>query len=134
MRESVGPAQVDAHVQRSLEESLASEAYERRIRRLEQEKTELTRKLQGKDTHTSTLNHIILPVSLKHIFFPLESTQTVQALQYSDSDAPVNTNKEVEIRSLKSEIDILKKQIAGKSSKLNWSAIKLLYCTLLITL
>nr|XP_005160806.1 serine/threonine-protein kinase MRCK alpha isoform X4 [Danio rerio] len=87
LRESVGPAQVDAHVQRSLEESLASEAYERRIRRLEQEKTELTRKLQ-------------------------ESTQTVQALQYPDSDAPVNANKEVEIRSLKSEIDILKKQIA----------------------
>ncbi|XP_039548177.1 serine/threonine-protein kinase MRCK alpha isoform X2 [Pimephales promelas] len=87
LRESIGPAQVDADLQRSLEESLASEAYERRIRRLEQEKTELTRKLH-------------------------ESTQTVQALQYPDSDAPVNTNTEVEIRSLKSEIDILKKQIA----------------------
>ncbi|XP_058611150.1 serine/threonine-protein kinase MRCK alpha isoform X5 [Onychostoma macrolepis] len=87
LRESIGPPQVDADLQRSLEESLASEAYERRIRRLEQEKTELTRKLQ-------------------------ESTQTVQALQYPDSDAPVNGNKEVEIRSLKSEIDILKKQIA----------------------
>uniref|UniRef100_A0A8C1G7Q1 Serine/threonine-protein kinase MRCK alpha n=1 Tax=Cyprinus carpio TaxID=7962 RepID=A0A8C1G7Q1_CYPCA len=87
LRESIGPPQVDADLQRSLEESLASEAYERRIRRLEQEKTELTRKLQ-------------------------ESTQTVQALQYTDSDTPVNANKEVEIRSLKSEIDILKKQIA----------------------
>uniref|UniRef100_A0A672R0M6 Serine/threonine-protein kinase MRCK alpha n=1 Tax=Sinocyclocheilus grahami TaxID=75366 RepID=A0A672R0M6_SINGR len=87
LRESIGPPQVDADLQRSLEESLASEAYERRIRRLEQEKTELARKLQ-------------------------ESTQTVQALQYPDSDAPVNGNKEVEIRSLKSEIDILKKQIA----------------------
>ncbi|XP_043075248.1 serine/threonine-protein kinase MRCK alpha isoform X6 [Puntigrus tetrazona] len=87
LRESIGPPQVDADLQRSLEESLASEAYERRIRRLEQEKTELTRKLQ-------------------------ESTQTVQALQYPDSDAPVNANKEVEIRSLKTEIDILKKQIA----------------------
>ncbi|XP_016146097.1 serine/threonine-protein kinase MRCK alpha-like [Sinocyclocheilus grahami] len=87
LRESMGPPQVDADLQRSLEESLASEAYERRIRRLEQEKTELTRKLQ-------------------------ESTQTVQALQYPDSDAPVNANKEVEIRSLKCEIDILKKQIA----------------------
>lgn len=43
----MGPAQVDADLQKSLEESLASEAYERRIRRLEQEKTELTRKLQG---------------------------------------------------------------------------------------
>ncbi|XP_077075936.1 serine/threonine-protein kinase MRCK alpha isoform X3 [Siphateles boraxobius] len=87
LRESIGPAQVDADLQRSLEESLASEAYERRIRRLEQEKTELTRKLH-------------------------ESTQTVQALQYPDSEAPVNANTEVEIRSLKSEIDILKKQIA----------------------
>uniref|UniRef100_A0A8C2HYB8 Serine/threonine-protein kinase MRCK alpha n=1 Tax=Cyprinus carpio TaxID=7962 RepID=A0A8C2HYB8_CYPCA len=87
LRESIGPPQVDAELQRSLEESLASEAYERRIQRLEQEKTELTRKLQ-------------------------ESTQTVQALQYPDSDAPVNANKEVEIRSLKSEINILKKQIA----------------------
>ncbi|XP_073712318.1 serine/threonine-protein kinase MRCK alpha isoform X6 [Misgurnus anguillicaudatus] len=87
LRESVGPAQVDADLQRSLEESLASEAYERRIRRLEQEKIELSRKLQ-------------------------EATQTVQALQYPDSDAPLNANKEVEIRSLKSEIDILKKQLA----------------------
>uniref|UniRef100_A0A8C1APE2 Serine/threonine-protein kinase MRCK alpha n=1 Tax=Cyprinus carpio carpio TaxID=630221 RepID=A0A8C1APE2_CYPCA len=91
LRESIGPPQVDAELQRSLEESLASEAYERRIQRLEQEKTELTRKLQ-------------------------ESTQTVQALQYPDPDAPVNANKEVEIRSLKSEINILKKQIAGESS------------------
>uniref|UniRef100_A0A8C1JGP5 Serine/threonine-protein kinase MRCK alpha n=1 Tax=Cyprinus carpio TaxID=7962 RepID=A0A8C1JGP5_CYPCA len=87
LRESIGPPQIDAELQRSLEESLASEAYERRIQRLEQEKTELTRKLQ-------------------------ESTQTVQALQYPDPDAPVNANKEVEIRSLKSEINILKKQIA----------------------
>ncbi|XP_056619856.1 serine/threonine-protein kinase MRCK alpha isoform X4 [Triplophysa dalaica] len=87
LRESIGPAQVDADLQKSLEESLASEAYERRIRRLEQEKTELARKLQ-------------------------ESTQTVQALQYADSDAPVNANKEVEIQSLKSEIVFLKKQLA----------------------
>lgn len=59
LRESIGPPQVDADLQRSLEESLASEAYERRIRRLEQEKTELTRKLQGEGTTTSTLNHIL---------------------------------------------------------------------------
>uniref|UniRef100_A0A4W5RWI5 Serine/threonine-protein kinase MRCK alpha n=1 Tax=Hucho hucho TaxID=62062 RepID=A0A4W5RWI5_9TELE len=84
-----GPAQMDVCVQRSLEESLATEAYERRIRRLEQEKTELSRKL-------------------------LESTQTVQALQHASGEgpAPIPSNKEVEIRSLKTEIDILKKQIA----------------------
>uniref|UniRef100_A0A674EWI5 Serine/threonine-protein kinase MRCK alpha n=1 Tax=Salmo trutta TaxID=8032 RepID=A0A674EWI5_SALTR len=91
LRESggLGPAQMDVCVQRSLEESLATEAYERRIRRLEQEKTELSRKL-------------------------LESTQTVQALQHASGEgpAPVPSNKEVEIRSLKTEIDILKKQVA----------------------
>lgn len=42
-----GQDKVDLDVQRSLEDSLATEAYERRIRRLEQEKVELSRKLQG---------------------------------------------------------------------------------------
>lgn len=37
----------DEGVQRDLENSLQVEAYERRIRRLEQEKLELSRKLQG---------------------------------------------------------------------------------------
>uniref|UniRef100_A0A8C7P603 Serine/threonine-protein kinase MRCK alpha n=1 Tax=Oncorhynchus mykiss TaxID=8022 RepID=A0A8C7P603_ONCMY len=91
LREAGGSSQtqMDVCVQRSLEESLATEAYERRIRRLEQEKTELSRKLQ-------------------------ESTQTVQALQHASGEgpAPVPSNKEVEIRSLKTEIDILKKKIA----------------------
>uniref|UniRef100_A0A4W4ELA0 Serine/threonine-protein kinase MRCK alpha n=1 Tax=Electrophorus electricus TaxID=8005 RepID=A0A4W4ELA0_ELEEL len=87
LRDSGDSGQVDEGLQRCLEDSLASEAYERRIRRLEQEKAELSRKLQ-------------------------ESSQTVQALQYPNSDVPVTGSKEVEIRSLKSEIDILKKQIA----------------------
>lgn len=38
---------LDANVQRTLEDTLATEAYERRIKRLEQEKLELSRKLQG---------------------------------------------------------------------------------------
>uniref|UniRef100_A0A665WA54 Serine/threonine-protein kinase MRCK alpha n=1 Tax=Echeneis naucrates TaxID=173247 RepID=A0A665WA54_ECHNA len=79
--------QLDMAVQRGLEDSLATEAYERRIRRLEQEKLELSRKLQ-------------------------ESTQTVQALQHPTGEGHMSANKEVEIRSLKNEIDILKKQIA----------------------
>ncbi|XP_046692580.1 serine/threonine-protein kinase MRCK alpha isoform X4 [Silurus meridionalis] len=87
LKDSGGSSGVDSRVQRTLEDSLASEAYERRIRRLEQEKTELSRKLQ-------------------------EATQTVQALQHTNSNVPPGANKEVEIRSLKSEIDILKKQIA----------------------
>ncbi|KAJ4929156.1 hypothetical protein JOQ06_004775, partial [Pogonophryne albipinna] len=81
-----GEDQLDLVVQRGLEDSLATEAYERRIRRLEQEKLELSRKLQ-------------------------ESTQTVQALQHPSGEGPVGPNREGEIRSLKSEIDILKKQI-----------------------
>uniref|UniRef100_A0A1A8PX82 Serine/threonine-protein kinase MRCK alpha n=7 Tax=Nothobranchius TaxID=28779 RepID=A0A1A8PX82_9TELE len=88
----VGEDKLDQDVQRSLEDSLATEAYERRIRRLEQEKLELSRKLQ-------------------------ESTQTVQALQHPTGEGPFDTNKEVEIRSLKSEIEILKKQIADSSQQ-----------------
>uniref|UniRef100_A0A8C3B5F0 Serine/threonine-protein kinase MRCK alpha n=1 Tax=Cyclopterus lumpus TaxID=8103 RepID=A0A8C3B5F0_CYCLU len=82
-----GRDQLDLDVQRSLEDSLATEAYERRIRRLEQEKVELSRKLQ-------------------------EATQTVQALQHPTGEGPPSANKEGEIRSLQTEIDILKKQIA----------------------
>lgn len=41
----------DEGVQRDLESSLQAEAYERRIRRLEQEKLELSRKLQGEGAH-----------------------------------------------------------------------------------
>ncbi|XP_058255088.1 serine/threonine-protein kinase MRCK alpha isoform X3 [Hemibagrus wyckioides] len=86
LRESAAPVQMDVCVQRSLEESLATEAYERRLRRLEQEKLELSRKLQ-------------------------ESTKTVQALQHA-GDTPVSANKDNEIRGLKDEIEALKKQIA----------------------
>ncbi|KAG8443852.1 hypothetical protein GDO86_009153 [Hymenochirus boettgeri] len=79
----VASIDLDSSVQRTLEDSLATEAYERRIRRLEQEKVELSRKLQ-------------------------ESTQAVQALQYSAVDGPVTTSKDLEIKSLKEEIDKLK--------------------------
>lgn len=44
-----------------------------------------------------------------------ESTQTVQALQHQTGEGPLSANREVEIRSLKSEIDVLKKQIAGQN-------------------
>ncbi|XP_062980212.1 serine/threonine-protein kinase MRCK alpha isoform X4 [Elgaria multicarinata webbii] len=77
---------LDASVQRTLEDTLATEAYERRIRRLEQEKLELSRKLQ-------------------------ESTQTIQALHYSTVDGPLTASKDTEIKSLKEEIEKLRKQV-----------------------
>ncbi|KAM6084809.1 serine/threonine-protein kinase MRCK alpha isoform 1-T1 [Theristicus caerulescens] len=88
LRLTAGPPSMDldASIQRTLEDSLATEAYERRIRRLEQEKLELSRKLQ-------------------------ESTQTVQALQYSTVDGPLTASKDLEIKSLKEEIEKLKKQV-----------------------
>ncbi|XP_036610807.1 serine/threonine-protein kinase MRCK alpha isoform X7 [Trichosurus vulpecula] len=88
LRVTAGPPSmdVDVNIQRTLEDSLATEAYERRIRRLEQEKLELSRKLQ-------------------------ESTQTVQALQYSTVDGPLTANKDLEIKNLKEEIENLRKQI-----------------------
>ncbi|XP_028903090.1 serine/threonine-protein kinase MRCK alpha isoform X14 [Ornithorhynchus anatinus] len=88
LRVTAGPPSMDLDVtvQRTLEDSLATEAYERRIRRLEQEKLELSRKLQ-------------------------ESTQTVQALQYSTVDGPLTASKDLEIKTLKEEIEKLKKQV-----------------------
>ncbi|XP_067841293.1 serine/threonine-protein kinase MRCK alpha-like isoform X3 [Heptranchias perlo] len=88
LRDAAGSSStdVDINVQRTLEDSLATEAYERRIRRLEQEKLELSRKLQ-------------------------ESTQTVQALQYSTVDGPVTASRELEIKNLKEEVEKLKQQV-----------------------
>ncbi|NP_001346473.1 serine/threonine-protein kinase MRCK alpha isoform 7 [Mus musculus] len=89
LRVTAGPTSLDldVSVQRTLDNNLATEAYERRIKRLEQEKLELTRKLQ-------------------------ESTQTVQALQYSTVDGPLTASKDLEIKSLKEEIEKLRKQVA----------------------
>ncbi|XP_006839603.1 PREDICTED: serine/threonine-protein kinase MRCK beta [Chrysochloris asiatica] len=79
----------DEDVQRGLESSLQIEAYERRIRRLEQEKLELSRKLQ-------------------------ESTQTVQSL-HSSARALGNSNRDKEIKKLNEEIERLKNKIADSS-------------------
>ncbi|XP_040823817.1 serine/threonine-protein kinase MRCK alpha isoform X11 [Ochotona curzoniae] len=92
LRVTAGPTSLDldANVQRTLDNNLATEAYERRIKRLEQEKLELSRKLQ-------------------------ESTQTVQALQYSTVDGPLTASKDLEIKTLKEEIEKLRKQITESS-------------------
>ncbi|KAM5302280.1 serine/threonine-protein kinase MRCK alpha isoform 4-T5 [Glossophaga mutica] len=92
LRVTAGPASLDldANVQRTLDNNLATEAYERRIKRLEQEKLELSRKLQ-------------------------ESTQTVQALQHSTVDGPLAASKDLEIKNLKEEIEKLRKQVRESS-------------------
>ncbi|XP_029790741.1 serine/threonine-protein kinase MRCK alpha isoform X8 [Suricata suricatta] len=92
LRVTAGPASLDldVSVQRTLDNTLATEAYERRIKRLEQEKLELGRKLQ-------------------------ESTQTVQALQYSTADGPLTASKDLEIKALKEEIEKLRKQVRDAS-------------------
>ncbi|XP_073904931.1 serine/threonine-protein kinase MRCK alpha isoform X16 [Castor canadensis] len=89
LRVTAGPTSLDldVNVQRTLDNSLATEAYERRIKRLEQEKLELSRKLQ-------------------------ESTQTVQTLQHSTVDGPLTASKDLEIKNLKEEIEKLRKQVA----------------------
>ncbi|XP_062947921.1 LOW QUALITY PROTEIN: serine/threonine-protein kinase MRCK beta [Cynocephalus volans] len=79
----------DEDVQRDLENSLQIEAYERRIRRLEQEKLELSRKLQ-------------------------ESTQTVQSL-HGSTRALGNSNRDKEIKKLNEEIERLKNKIADSN-------------------
>uniref|UniRef100_A0A8C0M360 Serine/threonine-protein kinase MRCK beta n=1 Tax=Canis lupus familiaris TaxID=9615 RepID=A0A8C0M360_CANLF len=76
----------DEGVQRDLENSLQVEAYERRIRRLEQEKLELSRKLQ-------------------------ESTQTVQSL-HGSTRALGSSARDKEIKKLNEEIERLKNKIA----------------------
>lgn len=47
----------------------------------------------------------------------------MQALQHQTGEGPLSANKEVEIRSLKSEIDVLKKQIAGVDSHATFTDI-----------
>ncbi|CAH2328550.1 serine threonine- kinase MRCK beta isoform X1 [Pelobates cultripes] len=79
----------DEDVQRGLENSLQIDAYERRIRRLEQEKLELNRKLQ-------------------------ESTQAVQSLQGS-SRTTGTLNRDKEIRKLNDEIERLKNKLSDSN-------------------
>ncbi|KAJ7341003.1 hypothetical protein JRQ81_004558 [Phrynocephalus forsythii] len=71
---------LDANVQRTLEDTLATEAYER------------------------------LFFSFTFLFYE-ESTQTIQAMHYSTVDGPLTANRDLEIKSLKEEIETLRKQV-----------------------
>lgn len=57
---------------------------------------------------------MVLFLLLSFLFFFLESTQTVQALQYSTVDGPLTASKDLEIKNLKEEIEKLRKQVRGK--------------------
>ncbi|XP_077567517.1 serine/threonine-protein kinase MRCK alpha isoform X2 [Stigmatopora nigra] len=85
-----GKEEMDKDVPRSPQNSLGTDVYERRIHRLEQEKLELNRKVN-------------------------DLTKTAQARPQPPSEGILSGNKEVEIRRLKSEIDLLKKQISDSS-------------------
>jgi hypothetical protein len=62
--------------------------------------------------HLLKLNQVSDFHSLILVLFS-ESTQTVQALQYSTVDGPLTASKDLEIKSLKEEIEKLRKQVAG---------------------
>lgn len=105
----------DEGVQRDLENSLQAEAYERRIRRLEQEKLELSRKLQGegraRPSAASARHPGRQPALTAHVP-PPESTQTVQSL-HGSTRALGGSAREKEIKKLNEEIERLKSKIAG---------------------
>uniref|UniRef100_A0A8C3S6G1 Serine/threonine-protein kinase MRCK alpha n=1 Tax=Chelydra serpentina TaxID=8475 RepID=A0A8C3S6G1_CHESE len=114
LRITAGPPSMDldASVQRTLEDSLATEAYERRIRRLEQEKLELSRKLQGKAIK-------------KTYFVTFNSGQLEQQLEEASSarreldDASRQIKAfEKQIRALKQEREDLNKELMESSERL----------------
>lgn len=104
----------DEAVQRDLESSLQVEAYERRIRRLEQEKLELGRKLQGEEQSRRRQPRPAGRGVLRsrHVSLPLESTQTVQSL-HGSARALGMSARDKEIKRLNEEIERLKNKVAG---------------------
>lgn len=110
----------DEGVQRDLEASLQVEAYERRIRRLEQERLELSRKLQGEGAgppHGTPRSQRPPPPALLTRVFSPESTQTVQSL-HGSARALGGAARDKEIKRLNEEIERLKNKIAGECSKI----------------
>lgn len=108
----------DEDVQRDLENSLQIEAYERRIRRLEQEKLELSRKLQGEwlDRPDAGWGPVLcMWLAALNAVSPSESTQTVQSL-HGSTRALGNSNRDKEIKRLNEELERMKSKMAGRCS------------------
>ncbi|XP_060128948.1 serine/threonine-protein kinase MRCK alpha isoform X3 [Zootoca vivipara] len=91
---------LDANVQRTLEDTLATEAYERRIKRLEQEKLELSRKLQDSGRLEQQLE---------------EASSARRELE--DASRHIKTF-EKQIKALKQERDDLNKELIESSERL----------------
>uniref|UniRef100_A0A7M4FVV1 Serine/threonine-protein kinase MRCK alpha n=1 Tax=Crocodylus porosus TaxID=8502 RepID=A0A7M4FVV1_CROPO len=150
LRLSAGPPSMDldANIQRTLEDSLATEAYERRIRRLEQEKLELSRKLQGKEIKRIILLlfrwmrvpsspkvyeiYEISPYVFRSTAFFLDSGQLEQQLEEASSarreldDASRQIKAfEKQIRGLKQEREDLNKELTESSERLKSQAKEL---------
>uniref|UniRef100_A0A8C4RC54 non-specific serine/threonine protein kinase n=1 Tax=Eptatretus burgeri TaxID=7764 RepID=A0A8C4RC54_EPTBU len=84
----------DGSVQRNLEDNVAGEVYERRIRSLEHEKQELIHKLH-------------------------ESSQTMQPVTFTSMDGPLSMSpvgKDLELKKLKEEIERLKMSRSGRTA------------------
>lgn len=106
----------DEGVQRDLEASLQVEAYERRIRRLEQERLELSRKLQGEGWGLCSGTALSPPRPVLTCVSSPESTQTVQSL-HGSARTLGGAARDKEIKRLNEEIERLKNKIAGECSK-----------------
>uniref|UniRef100_A0A3P8XZZ7 Serine/threonine-protein kinase MRCK alpha n=1 Tax=Esox lucius TaxID=8010 RepID=A0A3P8XZZ7_ESOLU len=116
-----GQGQMDVCVQRSLEESLAAEAYERRIRRLEQEKTELSRKLQGTHARThvrAVYKHTFVRTHPDSGHLEQQLEEATSARREMEDSSKLIRSLEKQMKSLNMERDDLHKDLLEASEKM----------------